>query len=85
MPIHAEELSVFFDRLYVDLHKQWDDSVDDGAMTEQSLQRKLSRLEEIGAILRALAEGQAVLTYPSKPQREPSPLIRLPWVEGNDA
>ena len=85
MPIHAEELSAFFDRLYDDLHKQWDDGVDNGAMTDQALHRRLVRMEEIGAILRALAEGQAVLTYPSKPQREPAPMIRLPWVEGDDA
>ena len=83
MPIHPEELSVFFNSLYDDLHKQWDDSVDDGAMTEQSLQRKLNRLEEIGSILTALADGKAVLTYLSKPQREPSPLIRLPWDNGD--
>jgi len=85
MPIHAEELSVFFDRLYDELHERWDNGVDDGQMTDQALRRKLARMEEIGAILRALAEGKAALTFPPKPQREPSPLIRLPWVESDDA
>ena len=81
MPIHAEELSVFFDRLYDELHERWDNSVDDGAMTDQALRRRLARMEEIAAILRALAEGKAALTYPPKAQREPSPLIKLPRVE----
>jgi hypothetical protein len=83
MPMRPYELSVFFDRLYDELHERWDNSVDDGAMTDQALRRKLTRMEEIGAILRALAEGQAVLTYPSKPAREPAPLIWLPWA-GSD-
>ena len=81
MPIHPEELSVFFNRLLDGLRKEWDDRVDDGEMTDMGMQRKLTRLEEIGSILTALADGKAVLTYPSKPQREPSPLIRLPWVD----
>ena len=76
---------MFFDRLYDEMHERWDNSVDDGAMTDQALRRKLARMEEIGAILRALAEGRAALTFPPKPQREPSPLIRLPWVESDDA
>jgi hypothetical protein len=85
MPIHPEVLAVFFDRFVRDLQREWNNRVDDGEMTDMALQRKLTRLEEIGSILTALADGKAALTYPSKPPREPSPLIRLPWVEGDDA
>ena len=85
MPIHPEALAVFFDRFVRDLRKEWDNRVDDGEMTDMALQRKLTRLEEIGSILTALADGKAALTYPSKPQREPAPDIRLPWVENGDA
>ena len=85
MPIHAEELSAFWTSLYDEMHELWDNRVDDGAMTDHALHRKLVRMEEIGAILRSLAEGQAVLTYKSRPPREPAPMIWLPWAERGDA
>ena len=84
MPIHPEHLSRYFDRLCDDLHEKWDSQVDAGTLTDNALHFRLSRLEEIGAILRSLAEGQAVLTYKTKPPREPSPLIRLPWTGQDD-
>ena len=83
MPIHPEELSAFFDRLHNELHEQWNNSVHEGTLTDYAVHRRLVRLEEIGSILTALADGKAVLTYPAKPQREPSPLIRLPWDNGD--
>ena len=83
MPIHPEELSVFFNKLSDELCKDWDDRVDFGVMTEYALNYKRTRMEEIGSILTALADGKAVLTYPAKPAREPAPLIRLPWDNGN--
>jgi len=83
MPIHPEELSVFFNRLSDELVKEWDNRVDDGAMSDWSLTYKRVRLEEIGSILTSLADGKAVLTYPAKSAREPAPLIRLPWDNGD--
>jgi len=85
MPIHTQELSAFFDRLYDEMHERWDNGVDDGELTDHALHRRLVRMEEIGAILRALAEGQAVLTYKSKTPREPAPMIWLPWAVNDDA
>ena len=61
--VPSHDLSVFFDRLYSELRLQWDIMVDDGKMTDYAFQHRQSRMEEIGAILRALGEGQAVLTY----------------------
>ena len=78
MPIHPEELSVFFNRLSDELVKEWDNRVDNGAMSDWSFTYKRVRLEEIGSILTALADGKAALTYPAKAAREPAPLIRLP-------
>ena len=83
MPIHPEQLSRYFDKHMLEMHEKWDNEVDAGDLTDYAFHFRLSRLEEIGAILRSLAEGQAVLTYKSKPPREPSPLIRLPWT-GDD-
>ena len=81
MPIHPEDLAVFFDRFCKETLKNWDDRVDDGEMTEYTLQYKRARLEEIGSILTALADGKAALTYPSKPRREPAPMI---WLSPGD-
>jgi len=77
MPIHPEHLSRYFDRLCVDLLKEWDHSVDNGTLSDKAFTFRRTRMEEIGAILHTLAAGQAVLTYKSKPPREPAPLIRL--------
>jgi len=77
MPIHPEHLSRYFDQHMLKMREEWDSCVDAGTLTDNAFHFRLSRLEEIGAILRSLAEGQAVLTYKSKPPREPSPLIRL--------
>ena len=85
MPIHPEELSVFFNRLSRELLKDWDDLVEEGDMRDWSLTYKRNRLEEIGSILTALAEGHAVLTYPSKPRREPAPMIWLSPGDRDDA
>ena len=42
-------------------------------------------MDEIGAILRALGEGQAVLTYQQPAQRQPgAPIFVLPRVSGDD-
>jgi hypothetical protein len=76
--IPPDELSVFFDRHYSDMRKLWDRMVDSGHMTDQSKQRREARMDDIGAILRALGEGQAVLTYRREEQREPAPAIWLP-------
>jgi hypothetical protein len=77
MPIHPEYLSRYFDQHMLKMREEWDSCVDAGTLTDNAFHFRLSRLEEIGAILRSLAEGQAVLTYKPKPQREPAPLIRL--------
>jgi len=57
MPIHPHELSVFFDQLYSDLRKEWDRMVDFGEMTDTKKQRRETRMEEIGAILRERDEA----------------------------
>lgn len=85
MPIHADELSRFFDSLYSEVRKQWERAVDRGAISEWSMQQKEIRADEIGMILRALGEGHAVLTYRQRPQREPSPpIFVLPRVNVED-
>ena len=81
--IPPDELSVFFDRHYSDMRKLWDRMVDGGHMTDIGKQRREARMDDIGAILRALGEGQAVLTYQQAPQREPAPMIRL-WTNNDD-
>ena len=81
--IPPDELSVFFDRHYSDMRKLWDRMVDGGHMTDIGKQRREARMDDIGAILRALGEGQAVLTYQQTPQREPAPMIRL-WTNNDD-
>ena len=87
MPIPFYELSRFFDNLHGDLSESWDNWVYDGDLTDYALHYRLGRMDAIGSILRALAEGQAALTYLKTEEeerpREPSPLIRLPWT-GND-
>jgi hypothetical protein len=83
--MHAEELSRFFDRNRRDWEHLWNRLVDIGDMSEQTREMNLIRADEIGALLRTIAEGQAVLTYPQPPQREPSPMIWLPRAAGNDA
>jgi len=75
--IPPDELSVFFDRHYDEVRKQWDRLVDCGQMTDLTRQRKEARMDDIGAILRALGEGQAALTYQQAPARAPAPLIFL--------
>jgi len=80
MPLHAEELSRFFDRNRKDWEDLWNRLVDLGHMSEQTREMNLIRADEIGAKLRAIAEGQAVLTYQQPERREPSPMIRLPWM-----
>ena len=75
--IPPDELSVFFDRLYEDLRRNWDLCIDRGQMTALTKQRKEARMDDIGAILRALGEGQAVLTYQQPAPRKPAPLIFL--------
>jgi len=77
MPIPPDELSAFFDNLYDDLREQWERAVDRGQMTDIGKERRLARLDDIGAILRALGEGQAVLTYQQPAPRKPAPLIFL--------
>ena len=77
MPIPPDELSVFFDRHYSDMRKLWDRMVDGGHMTDQAKRRREDRMDDIGAILRALGEGQAVLTYQQPAPRKPAPLIFL--------
>jgi len=77
MPIPPDELSAFFDKLYDDLLEQWERAVDCGDMTDIGKERRLARLDDIGAILRALGEGQAALTYQQAPPRKPAPLIFL--------
>jgi hypothetical protein len=88
MPIAIYELNVFFDNLHQDLRVSWDNKVDDGEMTDYALHYRLGRMDAIGSILRALAEGQAALTYLKTEEeerpREPSPLIRLPWTGQDD-
>jgi hypothetical protein len=85
MPLHAEELSRFFDRHRKDLEHGWNLLVDRGHMSEQTRDWNLRRADEIGALLRTLAEGQAVLVYQPPEQREPSPMIWLPRAVGSDA
>ena len=85
MPLNAEELSRFFDRSRKDWEHLWNRLVDVGQMSEQTREQNLIRADEIGAILRTLAEGQAVLTYQQPEQREPSPMIWLPRMAGSDA
>ena len=80
MPLHAEELSRFFDRHRKDWERGWNLLVDRGHMSEATRELNMIRADEIGAILRALGEGQAVLTYQQPEQREPSPMIWLPQV-----
>src|SRR4029077_21107042 len=75
MPIPPDELSAFFDKLYDDLREQWERAVDRGQMTDIAKERRLVRLDDIGAILRALGEGKAALTYQQAPPRKPAPLI----------
>ena len=75
--IPPDELSVFFDRHYSDMRKLWDRMVDGGQMTDLTKQRREARMDDIGAILRALGEGQAVLTYQQPAPRKPAPLIFL--------
>lgn len=58
MPMHPHELVVFFDQLYSDLRKEWELMVDFGEMTETKKQRKETRMEEIGAILRERDEAR---------------------------
>ena len=77
MPIPPDQLSVFFDRHYDIVRRQWDHQVDRGQMTDWNKQRKELMMDEIGMILRALGEGQAVLTYQQTPPRKPAPLIFL--------
>jgi hypothetical protein len=77
MPIRPDELSAFFDKLYVVLREQWERAVDRGDMTDIGKERRLARLDDIGAILRALGEGKAALTYQQAPPRKPAPLIFL--------
>ena len=77
MPIPPDELSAFFDKLYDDLREQWERAVDRGQMTDIGKERRLARLDDIGAILRALGEGKAALTYQQAPPRAPAPLIFL--------
>ena len=84
MPLHAEELSRFFDRHRKDWERGWDLLVDRGHMSEQTREQNLMRADEIGALLRALAEGQVALTYHQPAPREPAPLIWLPRASGND-
>jgi hypothetical protein len=85
MPVTPYELSVFFDRLYSDLRKEWDRMVDYGQMTDNIKGRRETRMDEIGAILRALGEGQAVLTYNQPAARNPSPpIFVLPRVDVED-
>jgi len=84
MPLHAEKLSRFFDRHRKDWEHGWNLLVDRGHMSAATREQNLIRADEIGAILRALAEGQAVLTYQQPEQREPSPMIWLRAV-GSDA
>ena len=82
MPCHADELSRFFDDLHDELRKDWERRVDHGHMTERTKQHKLARLDDIGAILRALGEGHAALTYQQSPPREPGvPIFVLPRVD----
>lgn len=78
MPMNAEELSRFFDRQRRDWEHGWNLLVDRGHLSDQTREWNLHRADEIGAILRALAEGQAVLTYQQPERREPSPMIWLP-------
>jgi hypothetical protein len=85
MPLHAEELSRFFDRHRKDWEHGWNLLVDRGHMSAATREQNLVRADEIGAILRALAEGQAVLVYQPPEQREPSPMIWLPRAVGSDA
>lgn len=80
MPIPADELSAFFDHHCHEMMKHWEHMVDCGGLSELTKDRRIVRMEEIGAILRALGEGQAALTFAPKPPREPSPLIWLPRV-----
>jgi hypothetical protein len=77
MPIPDDELSVFFDRHCDEMRAHWERMVDRGQLSELTKDRRVTRMEEIGAMLRALAEGQAVLTYQQRPPRAPSPLIFL--------
>ena len=80
MPIPADALSRFFDSLYGELQRDWNQRVDQGAMSEWTKQRKELLADEIGMILRMLAEGHAVLTYRPEEQREPAPAIWLPRI-----
>jgi hypothetical protein len=77
MPLHTEELSRFFDRHRKDWEHLWNRLVDLEQMSEQTRELNLHRADEIGAILRMLAESQAVLTYQQPEQRKPSPMIFL--------
>ena len=77
MPIPPDELSVFFDRLSDEMRNEWERRVTHGQMSELQKERRLARMDEIGAKLRALAEGQAVLTYQQPAPRKPAPLIFL--------
>jgi hypothetical protein len=85
MPVTPYELSVFFDRLYSDLRKEWDRMVDYGEMTDNIKGRKEARMDEIGSILRALGEGQAALIYQQPAPRLPGvPIFILPQVSSDD-
>ena len=86
MPIPPDELSSFFDQLYDEvLRKQWDRQVDNGQMTDPTRQRRLARMDDIGAILRALGEGQAVLTYQQPEPRQPGvPILLQPQINADE-
>jgi hypothetical protein len=83
MPVSKQEMSATFNRQLDEWYVQWDNRVDDGEMTDHAMHRKLAVFEEIGALLQALADGQAAVSYARKPPREPAPMIRLPWVEND--
>ena len=77
MSPRAEELSRFFDRHRKDWEHGWNLLVDRGHMSESTRELNMIRADEIGAVLRALGEGQAVLTYQQPAPRKPAPLIFL--------
>jgi len=77
MPIPADELSAFFDHHCHEMMEHWERMVDCGSLSELTKDRRVTRMEEIGAILRALGEGQAALTYAQPASRKPAPLIFL--------
>jgi ActR/RegA family two-component response regulator len=52
MPLHAEELSRFFDRSRRDWEHLWNRLVDLEQMSEQTRDLNLHRADEIGAIRR---------------------------------